>query len=128
MSRETCGRVVNCAGQKYQGISITAEKSAIASYFGSCGIELWEDTIEELENELRNQYYQGINISPEIANIFLQIFNCTLPKKSKILFFESKVMEILSKIVSYEILGTNKINQLQLDEFEINQIKRYQRY
>ncbi|EPY2305934.1 helix-turn-helix domain-containing protein [Clostridium sporogenes] len=124
MSRETCGRVVNCAGQKYQGISITAEKSAIASYFGSCGIELWEDTIEELENELRNQYYQGINVSPEIANIFLQIFNCSLPEKSKILFFESKVMEILSKIVSYEILGTNKISQLQLDEFEINQIKK----
>ncbi len=77
-----------------------------------------------MENELRNQYYQGINVSPEIANIFLQIFNCSLPEKSKILFFESKVMEILSKIVSYEILGTNKINQLQLDEFEINQIKK----
>ncbi len=124
MSRETSGSVINCAGQKYQGISITAEKSAIASYFGSCGIDLWENTIEQLQKDLREQYYQGINVSPEITNAFLQIFNCNLPEKTKILFFESKVMEILSKIVSYEILETDMMEQVPLDEFEIKQIKK----
>jgi len=124
MSRGTCGSVRYCAGQKYQGISITAEKVAIDSYFGSCGIELWEETIEQLENTLREQYYQGIKASPEIGNAFLQIFNCSLPKKSKNLFFESKVMEIFSKIISYEILGTDLTEQISLSEFEINQIKK----
>lgn len=124
MSRGTCGSVRYCAGQKYQGISITAEKVAIDSYFGSCGIELWEETIEQLENTLRERYYQGIKAAPEIGNAFLQVFNCSLPKKSKILFFESKVMEIFSKIISYEILGTDLTEQISLSEFEINQIKK----
>lgn len=123
-SRETCGKVINFAGQKYQGISITTDKSAISSYFGSSGIKLWEDTIEKLENDLRNKYYRGIKVSPELSNIFLQIFNCKLPHRSKILFLESKVMELLSKIASYEILDTYETDQVQLDEFEISQIKK----
>lgn len=124
MSRETCGMVINCVGQNYQGISIMTEKTDITSFFGSSGIKLWEDTIETLENNLRNQYYQGIKGSLEVSNIFLQIFNCKLPYRSKILFFESKVMELLSKIASYEILDNNEIYNTQLDEFEISQIKK----
>ncbi len=123
MSRETRGSVKRCAGQKYQGVSITAEKAAIASYFGSCGIELWEETIERLKHELREQYYQGINAPPEIATAFLQIFHDRLPRKSKILFFESKTMEILSNIVSYDSSGT-LIEAASLDEFESYQIKK----
>jgi AraC-like DNA-binding protein len=124
MSCETRGFVRRCAGQKYQGISITAEKTAVSSYFGSLGIEIWEDTIEQLENQLRSQYYLGISTSPEIANTFHQIYNCRLPEKSKVLFLESKVMEIMSKIVSNEVLGTDATEQVSLAEFEINQIKK----
>lgn len=124
MSCETRGSIRRCAGQKYQGISITAEKAAVSSYFGSLGIEIWEDTIEQLENQLRSQYYIGVNTSPEIANTFHQIYNCHLPEKSKILFLESKVMEIMSKIISNEIVGIDTTEYVSLTEFEINQIKK----
>lgn len=124
MSRETKGLTKQLAGQRYQSVSITTEKSALNSYFGSYGIELWEDTMEELEERVRKQYFKGISASPELANTFLQIYNCKLPQKSKILFFESKIMEILCKIVSEEISEPSIFDQLQLDEFEISQIKR----
>jgi len=61
--------------QKYQGISIMTEKTDITSFFGSSGIKLWEDTIETLENDLRNQYYQRIKGSPEVSNIFQVILS-----------------------------------------------------
>lgn len=124
MSRATQGTVRRRAGQSYQGISITAEKAAVSSYFGSIGMEIWEETIEQLDSQLRSQYYLGVSTSPEIANAFQEIYYCRLPEKSKVLFFESKVMEIIAKIVSHEARGEEVSEHVLLAGFEINQIKK----
>ncbi|NFE20068.1 helix-turn-helix transcriptional regulator [Clostridium botulinum] len=123
MSQDMRGTVKRCAHQKYQGVSIIASKSAIPFYFGSAGIEVWNDTIEKLEDQLRSKYYLGLNTPPEIAVAFLQIFNCRLPTKARTLFYESKVMETLSMIVSNEIMKREKYELTALTPYELQKIK-----
>lgn len=123
LSQDMKGRIKRCAGQKYQGVSITANKHALPSYFGSAGIEVWHDSIENLGDQLRSEYYLGLNTPPEIANIFLQIFNCRLPVKSRTLFYESKVMEVFSLIVSDEMIKREKCDVIALSPYELQKIK-----
>lgn len=123
LSQDMKGTIKHCAGQKYQGISITANKQDLSAYFGSAGIGLWHDTIETLEDQLRFEYYLGLSTSPEIANIFLQIFNCRLPIKSRTLFYESKVMETFSLIVSDEVIKHKKCDVIGLSSYELQKIK-----
>ncbi|WP_353097604.1 AraC family transcriptional regulator [Tissierella praeacuta] len=123
LSQDMKGIIKRCADQKYQGVSITANKHALSSYFGSTGIGVWNDTIERLEDQIRSEYYLGLNTSPEIAAAFLQIFNCRLPTKTRTLFYESKVMEILSMIVSNEVMKCEKYELTALTPYELQKIK-----
>lgn len=123
MSQDMKGTIKRCAGQKYQGISITANKNTLSSYFGSDGIEVWHDTIENLGKQIRSEYYLGLNTPTEIANIFLQIFNCRLPVKSRTLFYESKVMEVFSLIVSNEVIKREGYDVVDLSSYELQKIK-----
>ncbi|WP_101696414.1 helix-turn-helix domain-containing protein [Clostridium minihomine] len=123
LSQDMKGTIKRRAGQKYQGVSITANKQALPFYFGSAGIDVWNDTIEALEERLRSEYYLGLNTPPEIANIFLQIYNCRLPVKSRTLFYESKVMEVLSLIVSDEVMKYETVQMTALSPYELQKIK-----
>jgi AraC-like DNA-binding protein len=123
LSQDMKGTIKRCAEQKYQGVSITANKDALSSYFGSDGIGVWHDTIENLGEQLRSEYYLGLNTPPEIANIFLQIFNCRLPVKSRTLFYESKVMEVFSLIVSNEVIKHEGYDVVALSPYELQKIK-----
>ena len=117
------GTIKRCAEQKYQGVSITADKHALSSYFGSDGIGVWHDTIENLGEQLRSEYYLGLNTPPEIATIFLQIVNCRLPVKSRTLFYESKVIEVFSLIVSNEVMKHEGYDVVSLSPYELQKIK-----
>ncbi|MEW9054116.1 MAG: AraC family transcriptional regulator [Neobacillus sp.] len=123
LSQDMKGTIKRCAGQKYQGVSITANKHALSSYFGSTGVGVWNDTIEKLEDQLRSEYYLGLNTPPEIAAAFLQIFNCRLSEKTRTLFYESKVMETLSMIVSNEVMKYEKYELTALTPYELQKIK-----
>lgn len=123
LSQDMKGTIKRCTGQKYQGISITANRHALSAYFGSTGIGVWNDTIENLEEDLRFKYYLGQNTSPEIANIFLQIYNCRLPVRSRTLFYESKVMEVLSLIISDEVAKCENFRLIALSPYELQKIK-----
>ncbi len=123
LSQDMKGTIKRCADQKYQGVSITANKHALSSYFGSTGIEVWHDTIESLGDQLRSEYYLGLNTPPEIANIFLQMFRCRLPVKSRTLFYESKVMEVFSLIISNEVVKHERCDVVALSPYELQKIK-----
>ena len=127
LSQDMKGIIKRCAGQKYQGVSITANRHVLPSYFGSTGVDVWNDTIEKLEDQLRSEYYLGLNTPLEIASAFLQIFNCRLPAKTRTLFYESKVMEILSMIVSNEIMRYDKYEPTALTPYELQKIKEIPR-
>lgn len=123
LSQDMKGTIKRFADQKYQEVSITANKHALSSYFGSDGIGVWHDTIESLGDQLRSEYYLGLPVPPEIANIFLQMFSCRLPVKSRTLFYESKVMEVFSLIISNEVIKHDGGNVVALSPCELQKIK-----
>lgn len=123
LSQDMKGTIKRCAGEKYQGVSITANRHALSSYFGSAGVSVWNDTIEKLGEQFRSEYYLGLNTPPEIATAFMQIFNCRLPRKTRTLFYESKVMETLSMIASKEVMKHEKYDLTALTSYELQKIK-----
>lgn len=123
LSQDMKGTIRRCKGQKYQGVSITAGRDSLPSYFGSTGISMWNDTVERLERPLRSDYYLGQYASPEIAAIFRQIYNCRLPVRTRTLFYESKVMEALSLIMSHEAAKQENLSLTALSPYELQRIK-----
>ncbi|MEG0250658.1 MAG: AraC family transcriptional regulator [Peptostreptococcus sp.] len=121
LSKDMNGEVIYRKDKPYKGISIAGDKRKIDSYFGSQGLNLWFDTIEELEESSRSDYYLGRKVAPDISNVFLEIYKNKMDYNSKILFLEAKIMEIFSRIISFEKLGEN--NSLDLDLYEIEKIK-----
>lgn len=122
LSRDMKGTIKYCAGQRYKGISITAGKQSLPAFFGSSGMSIWDDTIEKLGEAVRLRYYLGQPAFPETADVFCQIAHCRLPVKSRVLFYESKVMEILSHMVSGE-LTKNGSGLMALSSYELERIK-----
>lgn len=121
LSNSMKGEIIYKKDNRYKGVSIAGSKSKLDSYFGSQGLKLWFDTIEKLKSEDRINYYLGRKVAPDISNVFLEIYNNKMDYSTKILFLEAKVMEIFSKIISFEKLGVK--NDLNLDEYEIKKIK-----
>lgn len=123
LSRDTKGVIKYCAGQQYQGISITSSKNTLSAFFGSSGMGIWNDTIEKLGESLRTRYYLGQQAYPETADAFCQIYHCRLPVKTRILYYESKVMEVLSQIISGELVKEGKQDPAMLSPYELARIK-----
>lgn len=124
LSQAVSGSIRRTAGQAYRGVSITGSRAALPAYFGSAGIGIWDETIELMDAQERAEYYLGAQASPEIAAAFLQIYHCRLPVRTRALFYESKVSEILSAIVSLEIERVSDYVAIALSPHEYEQIKR----
>lgn len=124
LSRDMKGVIKYCAGQAYQGISITASRHTLSAFFGSSGMDIWNDTIEKLGEQLRTRYYLGRHTFPETTDVFYQIYNCRLPVKSRILYYESKEMEVLSQIISGELMKGESLKPAQLSPYELERIKQ----
>jgi len=121
-SREECGRLRHIAGQRYQCVSLTAHTDSIAAYLGSAGAPLWQDTFETLSAKKRTDYFVGVEASRETAACFHDMLNCSLPHRMKPLFFEGKVMEILSRLIACD--NAERQEEERLDEFEKQQIRK----
>lgn len=125
MSCESRGRLRHIAGQRYQCVSLTADTEAISAYLGSAGAPLWQDTFEQLNMRKRSDYFIGTNASRELASCFLGIWHCSLPDRMRALYYESKVMEILSRLMAGEMTETTEEkDEPRLDEFEQEQIRK----
>ncbi|MFC9857742.1 MULTISPECIES: helix-turn-helix transcriptional regulator [unclassified Streptomyces] len=99
-SRACSGRLVRPAGQRYRGVSIAARRAATTAFFGSLGTAAWEESVEGMPAELRDAHYLGRQAPPELAAAFADLFTCVLPARFRALYLESKVMEILARIVA----------------------------
>ncbi|MFJ4572489.1 helix-turn-helix transcriptional regulator [Streptomyces sp. NPDC088846] len=122
-SRASAGRLVRPAGQRYRGVSIAARREATTVFFGSLGAAAWEESVEEMSAELRDAHYLGRQAPPELAAAFADLFTCALPARFRVLYLESKVMEILARIVA----GADSPRgpaQPPMAEYEIERIRR----
>lgn len=116
------GKIIYRKNNPYKGISIAGDTDSISEYFGVIGKEFWNETIGILDEKAREKYYRGIKISPDISNVFLDIFSVDMPYKGKTIYLESKVMELLSILASYEI--QEKTTDIKLEDYEIEKIKK----
>ncbi|MFJ1614376.1 helix-turn-helix transcriptional regulator [Streptomyces sp. NPDC088249] len=122
-SRASAGRLIRPAGQRYRGVSIAARREATTVFFGSLGAAAWEESVEEMSAELRDAHYLGRQAPPELAAAFADLFTCALPARFRVLYLESKVMEILARIVA----GADSPRgpaQPPMAEYEIERIRR----
>ncbi|MCY9513249.1 helix-turn-helix transcriptional regulator [Paenibacillus apiarius] len=123
-SCEMKGCTRHYAGRRYQCVSLTADSEHMSMLFGSSGIDLWNHTMGKLDSSARQQYFTGVQASAEVANIFCSIFHCRLPEQSKILYYEGKVMELMSLLLSVELPGQKGEEAgVLLDDYEIRQIR-----
>lgn len=110
-------------GQRYQSVSLTADSEQMSLLFGSSGSVLWEQAIHRLDNATRQRYFIGVQASADIIEIFNRIYNCRFPEKSKILYYEGKVMELLSLLLAVELPRQEDMATFLLDDYEIRQIR-----
>ncbi|RED51913.1 helix-turn-helix transcriptional regulator [Cohnella phaseoli] len=123
-SAEMKGRTCQHGGQRYQCVSLNMNSEHMIHLLGKSGIELWDDTMGRLERLTRRQYVTGGQLGEVVTNIFRSIFYCELPEKSKILYYEGKVKELLSLLVSGKLPGLeNDETAMLLDDYEIRQIR-----
>jgi AraC-like DNA-binding protein len=116
------GKEVYRMGRPFKSVSFNAEGNIIGEVLDRLGCaELWEDALCGRDRGKADQRPIAA-APPDIANSFLQIAGCGYPDRCKRLFFESKFMEIVSKIAANEL--TRGGPSPGVGEFEASQIKR----
>ncbi|TDL49212.1 AraC family transcriptional regulator [Paenibacillus dendritiformis] len=111
-------------GRRYQSVSIISDSDHMSKLFGSSGIDLWNHAMEKLDGSARQRLFTGVQAGAEVSNIFCSIFHCALPEQSKILYYEGKVMELLSLLLAVEMPGLEDEEEaFLLDDYEIRQIR-----
>lgn len=123
LSQGMKGTVSHCPGERYQGVSFAASKQVLPAYFGSSGLDVWDDMIENLGRQARAAYYLGRAVPPDIGRCFLRIYGSRLPARSRTLFYESKVIEALALIMSDEVVKQEDIGLVSLTPYELRKIK-----
>jgi len=123
-SAEMRGYTRHRAGQRYRCVSLNMNSEHMLHLLGSGGIELWNDRMEKLEKLTRRPYVTGGQAGEVVTSIFHSLFFCELPEKSKLLYFEGKVKELLSLLVSGNLPGLdNEETPMLLDDYELRQIR-----
>jgi AraC-like DNA-binding protein len=106
--------------QSFKSVTFHSENGLIKEILGSAGKKLWEEMLGKGEFGEKKPYV-GMLTPLDIAGDFLQIVNCNYPNKVKKLFFESKFLEIVSRMIAYDLLGQEENSWL--GAFETAQIK-----
>ena len=95
------GNLVFRGGKSSKTISFNGPKKILSELLGENGRELWTEALEAGRLDCGNGP-RLLRAPQQVASAFLQMLNCDYPNPVRRLFFESKFMEILSRIVSKE--------------------------
>jgi AraC-like DNA-binding protein len=87
---------------------------------GERSSELWDAATERGING-RWKLYDITTPSPDVANCFLRVANCSFPSRVKQMFFENMFREILLRLISRELPGDE--TEAGIDEFEIERVR-----
>lgn len=128
LGKSVKGSIIRPANSTYQGISIASNEQSMENYLGTENWKVWKETIGILPESCRLEYYFGKPTSFELMSAFKQINNCKIPYKMRSLYYESKVIEILTMIMTQELIKDIGCNHVQLTEYEITKIKEIPNY
>lgn len=132
LSKKMSGEIVREPNTPYQGISIAGSRRSLEHYLGSLGQDSWEEYLKAFSQQKRRELYLGENTSPEIQDVFHSIYYSRMPFRTKSLYFESKVMELLSVLLTEGERQSTLLESLSKEELErallVNKILWEQRF
>lgn len=120
MSKETAKGILKIPkGIQYVNLAFAFSKEACCHYFGSVGFKLWNTALNGDDKD--EQFFLNQEFLPQVRNAFFQIQSCAIKdKNAKCLFIESRISEIISYICEAGL----REEQLDIDAFEKEQIKK----
>ena len=118
LPKKMIGTITREPNTLYQGVSIAGNWSSLDSYFGSLGKDSWREYLKAFSEQKRREYYLGENTSAEIQDIFNSIFYSRMPFNTKTLYYESKIMELFSVLITEGKKQSILLDQISQDELK----------
>jgi AraC-like DNA-binding protein len=111
--------------QRFKGVTLVSTEETMSGIVGESRYESLSDALSNDTSYSRKRGLLGVAPPPDITSSFLQIANCRYPVTSRQFFFESKFMEIMSRIIAHNLLVDNGV--FDMGEFEAEQVKKIPR-
>jgi AraC-like DNA-binding protein len=116
----------------FKGVALISAGETVSDIVGESRYELLSEALSDGTPYSRRKGFLGVAPPPDIAGSFLQIANCRYPVMSRQFFFESKFMEIMSRIIAHSLpvddgvadLGVADMGATGMGEFETEQVKK----
>jgi AraC-like DNA-binding protein len=106
----------------FKGVALVSTGETMSGIVGESRYESLSEALSNDTSYARKSGFLGAAPPPDIAGSFLQIANCRYPVTSRQFFFESKFMEIMSRIIAHDLSASNGVTDM--GEFETEQIKK----
>jgi AraC-like DNA-binding protein len=106
----------------FKGVALVSTEETVSDIVGESRYELLSEALSDGTSYSRRNGFLGVAPPPDIAGSFLQIANCRYPVMSRQFFFESKFMEIMSRIIAHSLPVDD--GSTDMGEFETEQIKK----
>ncbi|MDR1020316.1 MAG: AraC family transcriptional regulator [Synergistaceae bacterium] len=108
--------------KSFKGVALVLTGEAMRGIVGEPRYESLSEALSTDNPYSRKNVFLGDDPPPDIASSFLQIANCRYPAMSRQFFFESKFMEIMSRIIAHNLPVDDGVTDM--GEFETEQIKK----
>jgi AraC-like DNA-binding protein len=108
--------------EPFKGISLISTGKTVNDILGESRNELLSEALSNDSPYSQKESFLGVIPPPDIVISFLQIANCRYPSMSRQFFFESKLMEIMSRIIAHNLPVDDGVTDM--GEFETEQIKK----
>jgi AraC-like DNA-binding protein len=111
--------------EPFKGVALISTEEAVRGIVGEPRYGLLSEALSDGTSYSRKNGFLGAAPPPDITGSFLQIANCRYPVTSRPFFFESKFMEIMSRIIAHNLPLDDAVTGV--GEFETAQIKKIPR-
>lgn len=118
LPQKMAGSIIREPHSLYQGISISGSRISLERYLGSLGKDYWEEYLRAFSQQKRREFYLGENTSPEIQDLFHSIFYSRMPLSTKPLYYESKIMELFSVLITEGEQQSALLDRLSQEELD----------
>lgn len=108
--------------EPFKGVTLVSTGETISDIVGESRYALLSEALSTDTSYSRKNGSLGAAPLTDITSSFLQIANCRYPVMSRQFFFESKFMEIMSRIIAHNLSVDNDV--IDMGEFETEQIKK----
>jgi AraC-like DNA-binding protein len=106
----------------FRGVALVSTGEAISGIVGESRYELLSAALSDDTPYSRKNGFLGAAPPPGISSSFFQIANCGYPATSRQFFFESKLMEIMSRVIAHNLSASDEVSGM--GEFDAEQVRK----